>query len=154
MFVRHLVFLLAVSTALATPAAAQDTTTTTRPAGGRWDLQTCLDYAKKNNITLNSLRLNKATAEQNYLLSKAQQQPTLNGAGSLTYTHSKNANPVIGGFQTQSSWANNFSATSSVTIWNGGFLRNDIRQKNLEIESANLNILTSVNDIKIGRAHV
>ena len=146
MFVRHLVFLLAIPVALATPATAQDTTT--RPPG-RWDLQTCLDYAKKNNITLNSLRLSKASAEQNYLLSKAQQQPTLNGNGSLTYTHSKNANPVIGGFQTQSSWANNFSATSSVTIWNGGFIRNDIRQKNLEIESANLNILTSVNDITL-----
>ncbi len=126
---------------------AQDTTGGPIPA--RWDLQTCLDYAKKNNIQINSLRLSAQTAQQNWLLSKAQRQPNLNGGVGLTYTHSKNANPVVGGFSTQSSFSNTNSLNSSVTIYNGGFISNDIRQKNLEIESANLNILQSENDITL-----
>jgi ABC-type antimicrobial peptide transport system permease subunit len=40
-------------------------------------LQTCLDYARKNNITLNSLRLSARTAEQNYLLAKAARLVTI-----------------------------------------------------------------------------
>jgi outer membrane protein len=132
---------------LAGTATAQDSTTGPLPA--RWDLQTCLDYAKKNNIQLNSLRLSARTARQNYLLSKAQREPTLTGGVGLTYTHSKNANPVVGGFQTQSSFSNSLSLSSSMTLYNGGYINNDIKQKNLEIESANLNILQTENDITL-----
>src|ERR1700744_2597133 len=94
-------------------ARGQDSTAahisdSTRPPA-RWDLQTCLDYAKKNNIQLNMLRLNEQTAQQNYLLSKAQRQPTLTGSVPLIYTHSKqNVSGVIGGFQTQSSFSQSF----------------------------------------------
>jgi outer membrane protein len=148
MFVRHLVFqLFLLSLLTPTRAGAQDSTTG-KPTG-RWNLQACLDYAKKNNITLNGLRLSQKTAEQNYLLSKAQQQPNLTGNGSLSYTHSKAATAVIGGVQTTSSWVNSLGASSSITIYNGGFIHNDIQQKNLEIESANLNILQSENDITL-----
>ncbi len=58
-------------------------------------------------------------------------------------------NPVVGGFQTQSSFTGNYTLSSGITIYNGGLLMNDIRQKNLQIESANLNILQSENDITL-----
>ena len=116
----------------------------------RWDLQTCLDYAKKNNVQLNMLRLNVQTAQQNYLLSKAGRQPTLTGTVPLTYTHSnRSVSGVIGGFQTQSSFSQSYTLASGVTIFNGGAITNDIRQKNLEIESANLSVLQSINDITL-----
>jgi outer membrane protein len=146
MFVRYFGFLLlAIASLDTTHAGAQDTTR--HPA--LWNLQACLDYANKNNITLNGLRLNAQSAQQNYLLSKAQQQPNLTGTGSLSYTHSKAATAVIGGVQTTSSWQNAFGASSSVTLYNGGYLRNDIRQKNLEIESANLTVLQNQNNITL-----
>ena len=132
---------------LATTVDAQDSAARQLPA--HWDLQTCLDYAKKNNIQLNSLRLTARTAQQNYLLSRAQREPNLQGGVGLTYTHSKNANPVVGGFQTQSSFSNNLSLSSGVTLYNGGLISNDIKQKNLEIGSANLNILQTENDITL-----
>ena len=116
----------------------------------RWDLQACLDYAKKNNIQLNMLRLNEQTAEQNYMLSRAQREPTLNATVPLTYTHSKqNVSGVIGGFQTQSSFSQSFTVSSAATIFNGGYINNDIRQKNLEIELANLSILQNSNDLTL-----
>src|ERR1700744_3627674 len=89
---------------------AQDSAGTALPS--RWDLQTCIDYAKKNNITINSLRLNVRTDEQNHLLAKAAAQPTLFGTFTGNYTHSKNANPVVGGFQTESSFQNTNALTS------------------------------------------
>ena len=67
-------------------ARAQDSVSAGHPA--RWDLQTCLDYATKNNIQLNLLRLNEKTAEQAYLLSKAARQPTLTGTIPLSYVSS------------------------------------------------------------------
>lgn len=156
MFVRQLLFLLvAVQLFTVFRAGAQKDTAAYRNGRDtarlptRWNLQACLDYANRNNITLNSLRLSQRTVEQNYLLSRAQQQPNLTSSGSLSYTHSKAATAVIGGVQTTSSWVNSWGASSSITIYNGGYLRNDILQKNLEIESANLNILQSTNDITL-----
>ena len=156
MVVRHfLLFLISMQLFTAIRAGAQNDSAAYRRARDttglpvRWNLQACLDYANRNNITLNSLRLNQKTAEQNYLLSRAQQQPNLSGNGSLSYTHSKAATAVIGGVQTTSSWINSWGASSSITIYNGGYLHNDILQKDLEIESANLNILQSANDITL-----
>jgi outer membrane protein len=114
----------------------------------KWDLQTCLDYANKNNVQLNMLRLSVKTAQQNYLLSRAERQPTLNGSVPVIYTHSdKNVSGVIGGFQTQSSFSQSFTLSSGVTIYNGGYINNDIRQKNIEIESANLTVIQNIDDI-------
>jgi outer membrane protein len=126
---------------------AQDSTAGRLPA--RWDLQTCIDYAKKNNITLNSLRLNVLTAQQNYLLARAARQPNLVGNVSATYTHSKNANPVIGGFQTQSSFANNYSVTSGATIYNGGAISDNIKMANLQIQSSNQTVIENELDITL-----
>src|ERR1700689_1320884 len=126
---------------------AQDSTAGRLP--GTWDLQGCIDYARKNNITLNSLRLNIRTAEQNYLLAKAAREPNLPGAVSGTYTHSKNANPVIGGFETQSSFANDYSVTSGATLYNGGAINNNVKMANLQIQSANQTVIENELDITL-----
>jgi outer membrane protein len=136
-----------VSAQVSTRISARDSAGALLPA--RWDLQTCIDYAKKNNITLNSLRLNVLTAQQNYLLARAAREPNLLGDVSGTYTHSKNANPVIGGFQTQSSFANDYTLTSGVTIYNGNAISNNIKLSNLQIQSANQTVVENELDITL-----
>ena len=140
---RRSVFILLLAFLTGT-ARAQDSTAGRRP--GVWTLQACLDYAKKYNIQLNSLRLTEKTAEQNYQLSKAARQPNLTGGVGLTYTH--NGSAAVSSFQT-SSFNNSFSLSSGMTVYNGGYISDDIRQKNLQIESANLNVLQSENDITL-----
>jgi outer membrane protein len=147
MLLRLAVLLIFGLTSLTDSIHAQDSTAGRLPA--RWDLQTCIDYAKKNNITLNSLRLNVLTAQQNYLLARAARQPNLVGNVSATYTHSKNANPVIGGFQTQSSFANNYSVTSGATIYNGGAISDNIKMANIQIQSANQTVIVNELDITL-----
>ncbi len=123
---------------------AQDSTLQNLPV--KWSLQVCLDYALQNNYALNSLRLSKQTSEQSLLLSKAAVLPGVAGNVSQSYTHSQNTNPVVGGFQTQSSFASNYGISSSWTIYNGGYLKDDIKQKNLLVQSAGLDILQQEND--------
>ncbi len=115
----------------------------------KWDLQTCLDYASKNNYQLNSLRLSKQTSEESLLLSKAAVLPGISGTATEYYTHSKNANPVVGGFQTESSFSSNYSVSSTWTLFNGGYLKEDIKQKNLEVNSASLSIVQQQDDITL-----
>lgn len=59
------------------PTYAQDTAASQVQLPEKWDLQACLDYAKTNNITLNSYRLNRLSSQQDLELSKAAVLPNL-----------------------------------------------------------------------------
>lgn len=128
------------------PAAAGQALGATHSAV--WDLQACLDYAKKNNIQLNSLRLTEQTSAQAYLLSKAARLPNLSASlGQAAINSRSNANPAVVG--AGSVMDGSYSLNSGVTLYQGGYLRDDIRQKRLGIQSANLNVLQSENDITL-----
>jgi outer membrane protein len=107
----------------------------------KWDLQTCLDYAKKNNILLNTLRLNQQINQEDLILAKAAKYPNLFGNTTQTFTHSTSAaNPVVGQFATQSSFASAGSLTSAWTIYNGGYLNYNIKLQNLSLNQAGFNV--------------
>ena len=124
---------------------AQDSVT----APLKWDLQTCLDYAKKNNITIKSLHWDARSSEQDLLQARAAKLPNLTGTVTQSVVNSNNANPVVGGFQTQAKASGNYGLNSSWTIYNGGYLNNDVKQKNILLESAHLNVQQAENDITL-----
>jgi len=115
----------------------------------KWDLQTCLDYAKKNNITIRTLRGDEQISEQNLLQSKAARYPNLSASLSQNVVNSNNANPVVGGFTTQAKASGNYSLSSSMTLYNGGYINNDIKQKNVLLQSSNLSVQQAENDITL-----
>ena len=110
-----------------------------------WNLQNCLDYAKKYNIQINTLRLSEKSSEQEYLLSKAARLPNLIGSVDHTYTHIKAPNPSVA----SSGFSGSYGLNAAVDIYSGGLVNNDIRQKNLQIQAANLNILQEENDVTL-----
>jgi len=139
-YVSLLVLLLPGSNVL-----AQDSTLAGKPL--RWNLEQCIDYAKKNNIQINSLRLSRLTSQQEYLLAKAGRLPDLSGSASQNLTHSKGGNNTGNGSGFNAS--GQYGLSSSVTIYNGNYINNNILQKNAQVESANLNIIQQENDITL-----
>ena len=63
----HVLFILSLFCCL--KVKAQDSTLMGKTI--RWNLEQCIDYARKNNIQINSLRLAQLTSQQEYLLAKA-----------------------------------------------------------------------------------
>src|ERR1700685_4183132 len=57
----------------------------------KWDLVKCIDYAKKNNIQINTFRLSALTSRQQYLLAKAARLPNLTGSASQNFEHSNSS---------------------------------------------------------------
>ncbi|MDB5134318.1 MAG: bepC 1 [Mucilaginibacter sp.] len=122
----------------------------------QWDLVQCIDYAKKNNIQINTLRLAQLTSQQEYLLAKAARLPNLAGSASQNFEHARNnfskvdANGnVIGGGGSGFTASGSYGLNSSVTLYNGNYLNNTILQKNLAVQSANLSIIQQENDITL-----
>lgn len=119
-------------------ADAQDTSATDLP--GVWDLQTCLNYARKNNIQINSLRLSKKSSEQNLLLARAAVLPDLYGSANQTLRHVE-----TGGGSSSGS----YGLSTSWTLYNGGYLKTNIRQQDLLMQQANLSVLKQENDLTL-----
>lgn len=142
---KYLLIIAGLWSGALTTAYAQDTLA----APLKWDLQTCLDYAKKNNITIKNLRWDARTGEQNLLQSRAAKLPNLNATLTQSVVNSNNANPVVGGFQTQANASGNYGLSSNWVVYNGGYLNNDVKQKNVLLESANLNVQQAENDITL-----
>ena len=126
---------------------AQDSSLTTSVV--RWDLATAIAYAKQNNIQVNLIRLNEQLSQQDLLLARAARYPNLSGSATQSFTNSRNTNPVVGGFQTQSNLAGNYSANSSWTVYRGGYMNYDVKSKGLQLQAANLNVAVTENDISL-----
>jgi outer membrane protein len=132
------------------PAQAQDSIGQQLPK--QWTLQDAINYALKNNISVNTLRLSAQSSQQDLLQSKASLFPSVTGSVSQSMVNSKDADPVVGGFATQASFSGNYGISSSVTLYNGGYLKNNIKSKELSVQIANLNVQETQNDISLSIA--
>ncbi|PWG78473.1 TolC family protein [Pararcticibacter amylolyticus] len=119
-------------------AETQDSVSAGPPA--TWDLQQCLNYAKTNNIQIRSLKLNTKTNEQNLLLAKSAVLPDLYGSASQTFTNTQGSGTNTSG---------SYGLNSSWTLYNGGYLKASIRQQDLAVQQANLNVLQQENDLTL-----
>lgn len=115
----------------------------------KWTLEDCINYAKENNIQINTLKLSSDAAKLDWQQSKNNRLPNVNGTISQSLVNSNNADPVIGGFQTQANFSSNYGINSSMTIYNGGYLNNDIKSKSLSLVSANLTVQETANNITL-----
>ena len=128
-------------------AEAQISSTENLPAN--WSLQDCIAYAKKNNIQLNTLRLNTSSADQDLLQAKAAKLPSVSGTLSQSLVNGKQVNVVVGGLQSQANFSGNYGINSSLTLFNGGYLNHDIQAKQLAVQSAGLSVEEAQNDISL-----
>jgi outer membrane protein len=114
-----------------------------------WDLDTCINYAKKNNIQINSTRLSQQTSQQQYLLAKAAKLPNLAGTASETVAHGNNVTSYNGTLGSHFTTQGSYGLTSDVTLFNGGLLNNTISQANIAVQQANYAIIQEENDITL-----
>ncbi|UHO37356.1 TolC family protein [Chryseobacterium capnotolerans] len=91
----------------------------------RWTLDNCIEYAKENNISINSLRLSKNSAQQDLLQAKEAKYPNLNGTISQgLFSLNGNDGLHLTGAQTQSMGAN-----SSMTLYHANYIKNNESSK-------------------------
>jgi outer membrane protein len=121
-----------------------------------WDLVKCIEYAKKNNLQINSLRLSQLTSQQQYLLAKAARLPNLSGSASQNFEHAKtnggnsnNNSFTSGGTGSGFTASGAYSLNSGITIYNGNAITNTILQANIGVQSANLTIIQQENDVTL-----
>lgn len=122
----------------------------------KWTLQECIDYALKNNITLRKTSLNRLSANEDYLQSKAALLPSL----SASTTHNATYRPfpetgtgIVSNGYVQSGvdkvyYNGSYGVSGNWTVWDGNRNRNQIKLNDMAIKKAELDSATTANSIQ------
>ncbi len=104
-----------------------------------WDLKSCIEYAAKNNIGLNTLRLTASSGQQDLRLAKNSRYPDLNGTFSHSVAYAGN----------DFSNSGSYGISSSVVLFRGGYYNKNIKSSELALQAANLVVNEAENDITL-----
>lgn len=108
----------------------------------QWSLKDCIDYALANNIAIQKTQLTKASAQEDYLQSKAALLPSLSASTNqnVNYTPWVASGISSDGFSRASIdkvyYNGSYSVMGNYTIWNGNKNRNQVKLNKLATEAA------------------
>ncbi|PQV47811.1 outer membrane protein [Jejuia pallidilutea] len=108
---------------------AQEVSTATSP--NIWSLEDCINYALENNIVVKDAALNRNIAEVDYSKAKSSRLPDLYGSASQTFSNGNTIDPITSDFVTDQIYSTNASLNSSMTLFQGNQINNQIEQNKL-----------------------
>jgi len=115
----------------------------------QWTLEDCLRHAQVNNITIKKAFLNTEISKQNHFQSKMALLPNLNASLSDNTNFGRNIDPVTNQITIDRVRNNNFSLSSSVTLFNGFQSINNVRKNNFDYLSSKYDAEKIANDISV-----
>jgi outer membrane protein len=120
----------------------------------QWTLQECIDYALQNNIQINKMSLQKLSAHEDVLQSKAALFPSLSASTShsVSYTPWVESGISSDGYSRSSIdktyYNGSYGINANWTVWNGNQNRNTIKLNKLAEEKAELDSATQARTIQ------
>ena len=117
-----------------------------------WSLQNCIDYALANNIQVKQQQLNEQLAKINLLQSKTGLIPNLYGNASHGYNNGKTIDMYTNQFASNTVQSDNLYLSSSVTLFSGFQLLNNIKQSKIDLQTSQYDLDKMMNDISLNLA--
>lgn len=120
----------------------------------QWTLKECINYALENNISLQKTQIKKASANEDYLQSKAALLPSLSASSNQNVSYTPWVTSGISGDgYTKSSvdkvyYNGSYSVTGNYVIWNGNKNRNQVKLNKLTYEAAALDSATQAQNLQ------
>ena len=99
-----------------------------------WSLEDCITYAVQHNITVKDASLNTDIAKVNYTTAKSAKLPNLFGSVSQTFSNGSSINPITSDYVSDQIYSNSFGVNSSVVLFQGFQLNNQIKQNSLLVQ--------------------
>jgi outer membrane protein len=125
---------------------------TSLSAQEKWSLEKCIEYAIENNIQVKMQDLSTKSSNEAYLKSKMTFLPNLNGSASQNYALGRSVDPYTNQFSERNVSSNNFSLSSSLTLFNGFQNINSLKQASLNFQASLEDLQKAKNDISLNLA--
>lgn len=117
-----------------------------------WTLKQCIEYALANSLNVQRSNYNVENYEVNLLQSKMNLLPTLNGQLSTGWSWGRSVNPVTNSFVSQQLNSLSPAATSSLTLFNGLRIQNQIKQSVKDVQASKEDLQKAKNDLTLNIA--
>lgn len=115
-----------------------------------WNLKSCIEYARKNNIQVQKVRLSTEGSEINLKQSKEALYPSVSATSSFSYSNGKiRKSDTEDLYVNNASAGNSYSISAGMTLFNGLKNYNTIKQNALLKKASELNTQETENDIEI-----
>ncbi len=138
------IILVSIAALFTTLAMAQESAYT---------LEKCLEIGLANNIGLEIQSLDVNSSEQNLIQSKANLLPNLNASASHGYNWGQRIDPFTNQFATDRIQSNSFGISTGVMLFNGFSLQNRVKQADINLKIAEVNLETSRNSTALAIAN-
>ncbi len=109
-----------------------------------WSLKSCIDYARQQNIQIRKSRVALEESIENTKEVRAQRLPSL--SFSSTHNYMNRPNPGSGD---KHSYTGSYDLNSSVTLFQGGKLKKNLQQMDLQSQVQELAIEESEDNIEL-----
>jgi len=119
---------LFVALLLASVAQAQET----------WSLETCIQYAKDNNITVKQAQANVRTALLSEKQAKNSRLPNVSASSNVGAQFGRTIDPTTNQFSTVTTRFNSIGLNVGVNVFSGGLISHSITQAGLDLQAATL----------------
>jgi len=123
--------------------------TNEKKANKIWTLQDCISYAVENNITIKDAELSGNEASVNLMESKSSRLPNLIGTASQSLAFGNSIDPITSNYVSQSINSTNLGINSSMTLFSGNQINNQIAVDKLSVNQSLFNIEEAKNNIKL-----
>jgi outer membrane protein len=115
----------------------------------QWSLEDCLQHAKEHNLTIKQAAYNVALSKHSLQQSKWNLAPSLHSSASHSYSFGRSVDPFTNDYTINTFQNNNFSVSSSLTLFNGFQQLNAIRKSNHDYLASQYDAEKVANDISI-----
>ncbi|MDE7149003.1 MAG: TolC family protein, partial [Bacteroidales bacterium] len=142
-----------VATGISIPEAAKPTASLpadsifNRPV--IWDLQTCITYARQNNLQVRNAQIDYESAATDLKTAKAARYPSLSFGSNQGFTNGNTFNETNGRFVSNPQYTGTYSVSTDMVIYNGSRLHNTVKQRKIDLEMNRLLVDKAQNDIEI-----
>ena len=116
-----------------------------------WSLEDCVQYAIDHNITIKQLVIQKNVAEVNLNTSKMSRLPDLNAGGGQTWSFGR-TQIATGLYENINQSNTNLSVSSSIPLFTGFRIPNEIARDKLDLETSVQNLEKAKDDLALNVA--
>jgi len=135
---RKLYFLL-TACFFATGLSAQD--------GGPWTLERAVEYALTNNLQVKRLDNLAEIARLNQDQAYKARLPTASGSTNVGAQFGRTIDPVTNDFESRTIGFQGYGLNAGVTLYNGGLIKNNLRQSEVNLAAAKMDAKVTANNI-------
>ena len=114
-----------------------------------WTLERAIMHARSNSITIKQTELAIRNAELTEMGNKYSRYPTVSANGNFGANFGRAIDPVSNDFTTESTIYNSFGINASVLLYNGGRIKNSIKQSQLDLDATKMDYAQQKNDIAL-----